>query len=211
MNLYLIKMNQYKNTIRRIVSLLKLPSAFLLLLATVNCTSGDNSDCITTNTDFSQLYAAAVAQPGHSDTSGFESEIHEYTFTISETKTICSVGYQSQPAIADVPYLIKIINNNTNTVLYSASHVFSSTNTSYVSITPTVVKAGDSYTIRRTLLLSNVGNLQANLAGRVVTDNGAVETFPKAFGLMTITGSHFYHNGVNNVDTGIPFIDISYY
>jgi len=194
-----------------LVSKLKLPSIFIVLLATVNCSSGGSTSCNTTNTDFNQLYNQAVSLPGHVDTNTFDTEVHEYTFTFSQNKTICSVGYQSQPAVASVPYLIELKNNTTNTILYSASHVFSATNTSYVSITPTLIVAGQSYTIRRTLLLTNAGNLASNLIGRVVRQNGALVSFPKTFGIMTITGARFFQNGGPLIDTGIPYIDIAYY
>lgn len=199
------------NNLCHLVSKLKLPCIFIVLLATVNCSSGGSTSCNTTNTDFNQLYNQAVSLPGHVDTNTFDTEVHEYTFTFSQNKTICSVGYQSQPAVASVPYLIELKNNTTNTILYSASHVFSATNTSYVSITPTVIVAGQSYTIRRTLLLTNAGNLASNLIGRVVRQNGALVTFPKTFGIMTITGARFFQNGGPLIDTGIPYIDIAYY
>ena len=199
------------NNLCHLVSKLKLPSIFIVLLATVNCSSGGSTSCNTTNTDFNQLYNQAVSLPGHVDTNTFDTEVHEYTFTFSQNKTICSVGYQSQPAVASVPYLIELKNNTTNTILYSASHVFSATNTSYVSITPTLIVAGQSYTIRRTLLLTNAGNLASNLIGRVVRQNGALVSFPKTFGIMTITGARFFQNGGPLIDTGIPYIDIAYY
>jgi hypothetical protein len=164
-----------------------------------SCGSDATGNCMTTNTDF------------HQHTTDFASEIHEYSFTFSETKTICSIGYQSQPAAANVPYLIKIINNTTNTVVYNKSHIFSSDQTSYVSINPVVIKKNQSYTIRRTLLLSDVGGVNADLTGRVVTQNGGPIEFPKTFGLMTVTGSNFNHNGGTFVNTGIPFIDFAYY
>lgn len=190
---------------------LKVPFAMIVIAFCFNCSSSSTPTCTTTNTDFSQLYAQTVALPNHVDTNTYDTEIHEYTFTFSQTKTICSVGYQSQPAVASVPYTIEIKNNTTNTLVYSGSHTFSSTATSYVSITPTVVVAGQSYTIRRTLLLTNAGNILSNIIGRVVRQNGALVTFPKTFGLMTITGAKFFQNGGPLVDTGIPYIDIAYY
>jgi hypothetical protein len=45
----------------------------------------------------------------------------------------------------------------------------------------------------------------------VVTQNGGPIEFPKTFGLMTVTGSNFNHNGGTFVNTGIPFIDFAYY
>ncbi len=191
---------------------LPLLASVLLIAIFSNCGNSSSSPtCTTTNTDFNMLYTQAVGLANHVDTNTYDTEIHEYTFTFSQNKTICSVGYQSQPAIASVPYTIEIKNNTSNTVVYTGSHVFSSTATSYVSITPTPVVAGQSYTIRRTMLLTNAGNLFTNIIGRVVRHNGALVTFPKTFGLMTITGAKFFQNGGPLIDTGIPYIDIAYY
>jgi hypothetical protein len=188
----------------------------VLGLTMVSCSTGTStpvpvSACSSTNTIFNQLYANVVALPGHQNTVTFDTEIHEYTFTFSQNKTICSIGYQSQPAIAAVPYKMEIIDNNTNTVIYTGNHVFSFANTSYVSITPTPIIANQSYTIRRTMLLTNAGNNFANIIGRVVNQPGALVSFPQSFGIMTITGANFYQNGGPLVNRGIPYIDFAYY
>jgi len=181
----------------------------------VSCSTGTTPvpvpACSSTNTIFNQLYNNVVALPGYQNTVTYDTEIHEYTFTFSQTKTICSIGYQSQPAIAAVPYKMEIIDNNTNTVIYSGNHVFSSANTSYVSISPTLIIANQSYTVRRTMLLANAGNNFANIIGRVVNQPGALVSFPQSFGIMTITGANFYQNGGPLVNRGIPYIDFSYY
>ena len=166
--------------------------------------------CSTFNTTFSQLYNNVVTLPGHQNTNTFDTEIHEYTFTLSQTKTICSIGYQSQPAIASTPYLMEIIDPS-NTVIYSGNHVFSSANTSYVSITPTIIIANQPYKIRRTILFVNAGNNFANIRGRVVNQPGALISFPQNFGIMTITGANFYQNGGPLLNRGIPYIDFAYY
>lgn len=196
----------------------KILAFFLLAGSTIlftNCSPGTTPappppPCTTANTTFNQLYANVVALPGHQNTNAFDTEIHEYTFTLSATKTICSVGYQSQPAIASTPYLIEIVDPS-NTVIYSGSHVFSSANTSYASITPTTIIANQPYKIRRTMLLVNAGNNFANLIGRVVNQPGALVSFPQNFGIMTITGANFYQNGGPLVNMGIPYIDFAYY
>ena len=181
----------------------------------VSCSTGTTPvpvpACSSTNTIFNQLYNNVVALPGYQNTVTYDTEIHEYTFTFSQTKTICSIGYQSQPAIAAVPYKMEIIDNNTNTVIYSGNHVFSSANTSYVSISPTLIIANQSYTVRRTMLLANAGNNFANIIVRVVNQPGALVSFPQSFGIMTITGANFYQNGGPLVNRGIPYIDFSYY
>jgi hypothetical protein len=151
----------------------------------VSCSTGTTPvpvpACSSTNTIFNQLYTNVVALPGYQNTVTYDTEIHEYTFTFSQTKTICSIGYQSQPAIAAVPYKMEIIDNNTNTVIYTGNHVFSSANTSYVSISPTLIIANQSYTVRRTMLLTNAGNNFANIIGRVVNQPGALVSFPQSF------------------------------
>lgn len=199
--------SKQKSSLRIIKALLSL----MILALLTFCAGPSSTTCNTTLTDFDQLYTTTVALPNHFDTNTFDTEVHEYTFTFSQSKTICSIGYQSQPAIATVPYTIEIKNNTTNTLVYSGNHVFSSANTSYVSITPFIIVAGQSYTIRRTMLVVNAGNILANVIGRVVRNNGALITFPQTFGIMTITGSRFFQNGGPLIDAGIPYIDIAYY
>lgn len=198
-------------TTQKIIALLLLTGSIALF---TNCSPGTNpqpqTPCNTVNTTFSQLYGNVVALPGHQNNNTFDTEVHEYTFTFSASKTICSIGYQSQPAIASTPYLMEIIGPS-NTVIYSGNHVFSSANTSYVSITPTAIIANQPYKIRRTMLLANAGNQFANIVGRVVHQPGALVSFPQTFGIMTITGANFYQNGGPLVNMGIPYIDFAYY
>lgn len=198
-----------KTTFKNIVTL------FFLGLIISSCSTGTTPvpvpPCSSTNTIFNQLYANVVTLPGHQNNITFDTEIHEYTFTLSQNKTICSIGYQSQLAIAAVPYKMEIVDNNTNIVIYTGNHVFSSANTSYVSITPTPIIANQSYTIRRTMLLANAGNNFSNIIGRVVHQPGALVSFPQTFGIMTITGANFYQNGGPLINMGIPYIDFAYY
>lgn len=167
--------------------------------------------CSTTGTAFQLLYNNVVALPGHANSNTFDTEIHEYTFTLSANKTICSIGYQSQTAIAGTPYLIEVIDVAANTVIYSGNQVFSSVSTSYVSVPPIPIIANQQYTIRRTILLVNAGNSFANIIGRVVNQPGALVSFPQNFGIMTVTGANFYQNGGPLVNRGIPYIDFAYY
>ncbi|WP_310557391.1 hypothetical protein [Flavobacterium sp.] len=188
----------------------------LLTLAISSCTNPNGTvtfplpPCTTVNTTFDQLYNNVVALPGYVNDVTYDTEIHEYTFQLSANKTICSVGYQSQPAIANTPYLIEIV-DATNTPIYSGNHVFSSANTSYVSITPTAIIANQSYKMRRTILVANAGNLSSNVIGRLVRQNGALVSFPQNFGIMTITSANFYQNGGPLLNMGIPYIDIAFF
>ncbi len=198
--------NQIKNTIFIFVF-----GILLIGCANPNPAPAPVPACSSTNTIFNQLYNNVVGLPGYQNTVSFDTEIHEYTFSFSQNKTICSIGYQSQPAIASVPYKMEIIDNSTNTVIYTGNHIFSSANTSYVSITPTSIIANQSYTIRRTMLVANAGNNFANIRGRLVNQPGALVSFPQSFGIMTITSANFYQNGGPLVNRGIPYIDFAYY
>lgn len=166
--------------------------------------------CTSVNTDFQQLYTNVVNLAGHQNTISYDTEIHEYTFQLSANKTVCSIGYQSQPAIAATPYLMEIVDAS-NTVIYAGNHVFSSANTSYVPITPTPLLANQNYTVRRTILLANAGNNFANLIGRLVNQPGALVSFPQSFGVITITSANFYQNGGPLVNRGIPYIDLTFF
>jgi hypothetical protein len=134
----------------------KLGTLVVVAIALASCTPTGTptptptpAACVTTGTDFQNLCAATVLQPGNSNVVTYDSEIHSYDFMVSAPKTICSIGYQSQPAIAATPYVIEIFDNTTATMVYSGSTVFSSAITSYVSIAPVNLTAGDRYTIRR--------------------------------------------------------------
>jgi hypothetical protein len=162
--------------------------------------------CVTTGTDFQQLYSTVTALPGHSNVVTYDSEVHSYTFHLFTTKTVCSIGYQSQPAIAATPYLIEIYDNTTSTLVYSGSHVFSSASTSYVTIPSVTLVAGDSYTIKR--IQTNWGTNIGNTVGRLVRNNSGNVTFPQVYGNMKITGSSFYQNAGTQTNWAIPFIDI---
>ena len=188
----------------------------LLTSAIISCTNPSGPlplpppACTTVNTAFDQLYNNVVALPGHVNDVTFDTEIHEYTFQLSANKSICSVGYQSQSAIANTPYLIEIL-DPANTTIYSGNHIFSSVNTSYVSITPTAIIANQSYKIRRTILVANAANLSSNVIGRLVRQNGALVSFPQNFGIMTIISANFYQNGGPLLNRGIPYIDIAFF
>lgn len=198
-----------KNTLK------KLGTLVVIAIAVASCTPTPApaptplplpAACVTTGTDFQNLYAAAVLQPGNSNVVTYDSEIHSYDFMVSAPKTICSIGYQSQPAIAATPYTIEIFDNTTSTMVYSGSTVFSSGFTSYVSIAPITLTAGDRYTIRRiqTAWAGNIGNT----IGRLVRNTPGSVTFPQTSGALTITGSKLYQNAGTQLNWAIPFIDI---
>ena len=193
---------------------------FLFGLLIVSCTPATSPSnpppstlaCSSANTSFQQLYANVLTIPGYSNAVSYDTEVHEYQFKMNANVSICSIGYQSQTAIASVPYKMEILDAS-NLVLYSGNLVFSSGSTSYVSITPVPIVAGQIYTMRRTMLLSAAAGNFGNIIGRLVNLPGALTSFPQTFGAMTITSASFYQQAASGsplTNRGIPYIDFSY-
>ncbi len=176
---------------------------FFLALISPGC-KNDDPPCDYSNSEFQTLYQSLISS-GYTDATSYDTEIHEYTFTLSENKEVCEIGYQSQPGIKSTPYIIEISDDQANSLIYSDSHVFSSNETSYVEPTsPIFLQAGISYTIRRiqTHWDGNIGNVIGRLARKDSMN------FPYTNGIVTITGANFYQNGGPLVDMGIPYIDL---
>lgn len=185
----------------------------LIIPIIISCNDEDDSivnkapQCDSSNTTFNQLYNNLVAISPNQDITTMDLETHSYTFEVLTNKTICSIGYQSLPTFNTTPYVMEIYDNTTSTVLYSGSHTFSSTATSYVSITPIQVVVGHSYTVKR--IQTNWGSDISNTIGRLVEDStGANLIFPATLGNLKITGSSFYSSGDPTDNWAIPYIDI---
>lgn len=167
--------------------------------------------CFTTNTLFQQVFTAtATANPTFQDVATMDLLTHEYTFTVNANKTICSIGYQGNATLFanNLPYTIEIVDSLTNTVVYTGNHLFGSTATSYVSITPVNLIANQSYTIRRTLPTGGYAGNIGNTIGRILRFTSSSTGFPASSGGFTITSSNFYGTGGPVVNFGIPYIDI---
>lgn len=162
--------------------------------------------CDSSNTLFKQLYTNVTNSQGAADEVFMDLITHEYTFNVTAAATICQVGYQSLPTFNTTPYLIEIFNNSTNQLVYTGSHLFSSTATEYVAITPTALTAGESYTIRRIQTQWN-GNI-GNTIGRLAYIQGVLLNFPITEGNLNITGSSLYGTGGPAVNFALPYIDL---
>ncbi len=187
----------------------------ILALAVSSCTPTPTppAPCVTTGTDFHNLFNTVVAGSGNSSATTLDFEVHSYTFKLSANKTVCKIGYQSQPGISSTPYKIEIYDNTSSALVYSGFSVFSSTATSYVTPTSTInLLAGHSYTLKR---------IQTNWAPNIVNTIGLVAknstmsplSFPFTSGVMTITGSTFYFitpsaGSAVLTNIAIPFVDI---
>ena len=148
---------------------------------------------------------------GHTDDVFIDTEIHEYTFVLSENKEVCEIGYQSQPAISTALYLIEIIDNTNNLAVYSGNHIFSASETSYVTPGSTTnLQLETSYTLRRTILLSDANGQFGSIIGRIARKSEM--NFPYTDGIMSITSANFYQasnpGGVSLLDDAVPYIDL---
>ena len=175
--------------------------SFILGCSDSNNETQQAAVCDSLNTEFQQLYNQLIVT--NTDEITMDTEIHAYTFEVTSQKNICSIGYESLPAMATIPYRIEIYDNTTSTLLYAGDNVFSSSVTSYLSVGSIPLVVGNSYTVKR--IQTNWGNNIGNTVGRVVTNFSTNFTFPLTFGDFIITGAQF--DG-NNYDSLIPYIDI---
>ncbi len=186
-------------------NILKTIFTIFVLSFILSCSS--NSDiqqqtvCNSSNTEFQQLYN----QQNNNTNTNIISEdtpTHAYTFEVTNQKNICSIGYQSIPSMATIPYHIEIFNNTTGVLIYTVDSVFSSSATSYISVGSIPLLVGNSYTIKR--IQNNWGSNILNTIGRILYNPNSY-TFPLQFGDLKITSVQV--DG-GNVDTMIPYIDI---
>jgi len=189
----------------------KIKLLFLLCISMVSCAppAPDEINCNTENTPFQQLYNSLVSSSGFQNVVAFDTEIHQYTFIMATSGQICSFGYQSLPTTLGLPYTIDLLDAH-NKIIYSRNAVFTAGNTFYEAVGSIPIIKGQRYTLRRTILLENVGNKFTNLMGRAVIQNGSLMSFPITVGKMTITGSAFFENGEPMENAGIPFIDFGF-
>jgi len=202
MNKHSIKNQLIQNVMKtfRNIALIAI-SALLINCSDSNSTNNQEVTCDTSNSEFRQIFNQLIQT--NVDEIYMDTEIHGYQFKVLTAKNICSIGYQSIPAMASTPYRIEIHNNTTNSVIYSGDHIFSSSATSYVSVGSIPLVAGNTYTIKR--IQTNWGNNIANTIGRTATSSSGDFSFPLSMGDLQITQAEFDDNQLNSV---LPYIDI---
>ena len=176
----------------------------LLAVSILSCKKEDEETvCNGSNNDFSNLYNQLISS-GYTDETTMDTEIHQFYFQLSKEMEVCKIGYQSQTAIENSPYLIEIIDTINNSTLLSESHTFSSNSISYFAPSNSVtLDSGVVYSLRRTQTKSE--NF-SNIIGRMATKSPM--SFPYENGVIKVLGSKFYQKGGPLNNFGIPFIDI---
>jgi hypothetical protein len=177
--------------------------AFIVISALlIGCASSEQTFCDSSNTEFNKIYNHVLSLPSNVDMVDGDTETHSYTFEITKPKNVCSIGYQSIPAMETVAYLIELYDNTSNTLIYSGDHEFSSSATSYVSVGSIPLIVGHSYTIKR--IQTNWGSNIENAMGRLTLGEFWTEGYPYTSGALKITGSYFGEE----YGAVIPYIDI---
>ncbi|WP_221259469.1 hypothetical protein [Flavobacterium okayamense] len=171
--------------------------------------------CDESNTEFQNIYNNILQDPNSYDDVSIDLEVHEITISLSSTKNICKIGYQSQHSNSTIPYTIEIFDNTNNQIVYSGSHLFSQLNTSYVTLnSPITLNANNSYSIRR--IQNIISTDLSDLLGRYVFVNdlsnpGTTNILPATSGFLTIESSSSYSIGStsnNQYLDSLVYIDI---
>lgn len=175
-----------------------------MILMIMGCPGGGSSaTCVSTNTDFQQIYTNALSS-GLQNQTTMDLDVHEYTFTLTSAKTLCQIGYQSLPTTSSFMYKFTLTDSVTGAVTQLGAYSFSSTGTSYVSVPTVNLAANTKYTISR----SQPNGTLSETLGRLATSNAANVSFPRSFGIMSISSSKFYGRGGPIANFGLPYIDI---
>jgi len=180
--------------------MIRLTVIFLSLVTIVSCAK-HNKACKKAAQDFDDIFKSLNGDTRNT----MDTEVHEYTFSLSSDKEVCEIGYQSQRRLREIPYKIEIEEVNTGIVIYSEEFEFSANRTSYVIPSQTInLSANTSYQLRR-VQTNWLGNI-ANTIGKIKRD----VVFPLQSGDLTILSSNFYDEGDTTVnDIGfLPYIDI---
>lgn len=177
-----------------------------IVVYAISCTQDKDEllECDPSYSEFKNIYESLIVG-GHIDGDWIDTEIHEYSFNVSSARELCMIGYQSQSGMESTPYLMQIIDNSTNSIIYGDSKTFSSIETSYIiPQAPVHFQPGVNYTVRRTQ--TDWGTNIANTIGRVAIKDSM--EFPYSADGMTITNSDFYQTGGPSPDFAVPFIDL---
>ncbi len=138
--------NSIKNQISKLKARISVLAFAIISMFTISC-GVNGGGCDATNTLFNQIYTNAANAAGNTDRNYMDSYMHQYDFTVSTNKVICSVGYKGFVA---QPYKIEIIDNTASSTLYTNTNTFNTAVPSYVSVPNITVVPGHSYAIRRT-------------------------------------------------------------
>ncbi|WP_395054742.1 hypothetical protein [Flavobacterium sp.] len=168
------------------------------------------------DTSFQSLFNTVQVNQGLVNDQYMDTEVHQYSFKMTKSGKIYSVGFQSLPINEGLFHKIEIVDNVTGTIIYNESHKFSSASVDYYEINPPLeITANNSYSIRETFLLSQApsGFFNDLICNGLRKPNNSSLTFPINAGDMIITGTNNYQLfaiGSPQINYFLPFIDFSF-
>ena len=163
----------------------------LILLLTIALFSCKKGKFKTNDSDFQHIFNNLIDSGKEAD-EFMDTEVHSYTFVLSENKTIKSIGYESQKSMRSTDYVIEIIKNTDSSIVYTGNHKFNFRKLSYVVPNYAVnLESGVHYTIKR--IQTNWGQDISNTIGHLVRTEAS--NYPLNSGVLSILESNFYDSG----------------
>jgi len=166
------------------------------------------NSCEGGNTVFEQAYQGISEMADVEQAFTMDTWTHEYTFSMTQTGSICSIGYKAEYQVTPIVYLIEIL-DNAGSVIYSGNHSFSTTMMDYVSIPAVPIVAYEKYTIRRSIESYAVGMGIGTTLHRSQNTGSQPALLPSTQGNLTIHQARFYGGG-GSMDPdlySVPMID----
>ena len=166
---------------------LKLKSGLFICLSIllISCKKGKFK---TNDSDFQNIYNGLIKK-GHKADITWDAEVHSFTFTLNENKSVRLIGYQSQSSLSTKDYIIEIIKNSDSSIVYSGGHRFKSNALSYIKPNaPINLTSGVSYTLNR--IQTNWGQYISETIGHLVKTEQS--DYPLSHGSLTITETSFH-------------------
>lgn len=180
----------------------------LLMLLLINLSACKKAKFKNNNSEFEQIHNQLIDNGNEADET-MDVEVHSYTFTLSENKTLSAIGYESNPDLSNVNYLIEIIKIADSSTIYSGQHQFSDNDLTYVTPTSTVnLESNVVYQLNR--VQTNWGPYITQTIGHLVRTTAS--DYPMNAGALTITKSNFFDYGEQpqswTTNFALPRIDL---
>ena len=163
----------------------------------------DTGDCAESQDDFAFFIYNLLTNQGYLEDFTMSTEVHEYTFSLNQPATVCSIGYQG---FDSEPYLMQILDAEGN-ILFSQEMTFSFTSQENIAIDPINLGAGQSYTVRRT---KEVYETTDELNGYIIFEEGMNTTFPIEYNNFTIESADFYGGDGPFPNAALPRISLGF-
>jgi hypothetical protein len=152
------------------------------------------NSCDTDFTAFQQAYGAISVMTNAAEEFTMDAWTHEYTFSMAQAGTICSIGYKAEFQPTPIVYLVEILDASGNAV-YTGNHSFSTTMMEYISIPTVSINANEQYTIKRSISSYAVGSGIGTIIWSNQNTTPQPALLPYTLGDITVHHSRYYGGG----------------